>query len=201
MINELYTYACPKMSAAQKDLFNTFVVIVCTALFSSLAAVFVNIIVGIVVTTVYVILSFLTFIDKDIKSRYMEQVSLCITDISIITIYMFSKIYPEYKSAFLSVIFGIVFLVIYEIVLIAKIKKKLYSNTSKSKKIPIIFGSSTVFVFTLIFKLLNKNPSTQDLAVFIFILLCATVILGAVISVQKLIIYLATRDKIQENFT
>ena len=114
---------------------------------------------------------------------------------------MFSKIYPEYKSAFWSVIFGIVFLVIYEIVLIVKINKKLYSNTSKSKKIPIIFGSSTVFVFTLIFKLLNKNPSTQDLAVFIFILFCATVILGAVISVQKLIIYLATRDKIQENFT
>lgn len=201
MKNELYIYACPKMSAEQQNPFNIFAFILCTTLFSSLAAIFGNTVFGIAVTAIYLVLSLLTFIDKDKKSRYMEQVSLCALDVSVIGIYMFSIMFPEQSAAFWSVIFGVGFSVIYEIIFIVKIKKKLYSNPSKSKKLPIISTSATVLVFSLIFSLLNKNPSTQDLAAIVLMLLCGSVILGAVISLQKLVIYLIIRNNIKEDFS
>lgn len=198
MINELYLYACPKLSEQHKSPLSMLYLVLVTVIFSSFTLFFGNIAFGVVLSTVYLGLSLLSFIDKDVKSKYMKLVTLCVFDISIVCIYLFSKVYPGYQLAFWSIILGVILTIIYEITEIYKIKNKLYSSTSKSKKNLSVISAPVLFLVILIFRFIRKIPSTQYLVVIILIFLSSMTILGGVISLQKLIVYLMVRNKIKD---
>ena len=196
MTNELYSYACPKLLENQKNQFNIFHVF-CVVLFSSFILLIGDFAFGIAVIISYLVLSLLSFFDKDFKSRYLKLVMLCILDISVVSTHVLAKLIHDYPVIFLVIIFGIVFSMSYEIFFFIKIKKRLYSNPSKNKKATYIVTTSSVLLFTLIFRIINKK--SQNLAVIIMIFLCAGTVLISIISLQKLIIYLLTKNKIQVN--
>lgn len=195
MKNELYIYACPKLSDDQGQSLNVFPIL-CVTLFSSLSLFFGNIGVSVVIMTLYVGLSLLTFLDKDIKSRYMKLIMLCAADISFFGLYIIAKFYPDYKVILWSIIFAIVFFIIYEVVVIIKIKKTLYSSPSDNDKTTVVVGALGVLIFTRIFRILRKIPIFQNLVVSILILLGSAMLTVSMMLIQKLIIYLCTRDKI-----
>jgi len=199
MTNELYRYACPKLSAKQASSSSMFTLVFLVTLFSSLL-ILADVVTGIIITSLYFGLSLLTFVNKDLKLRYMELVVLCVLDVCILCIYMFSKVFPAHQVFLWSAILGIVFSVIYEITFCIKIKNGRYSNPSNNKGVTTAVSSSTIFLFVLIFKLLNNNSGTKDLAVIVLMLLCGAIILVTVISIQKLIVYLVVRGQIQEDF-
>lgn len=199
MVNELYLYACPKLSSEQKNQFNMFLVL-CLSLYSFVSGFIDEIVFGIVVAILYFTLSLLTFLDKDFKSRYLKLTMLACIDISIASMYIFGTIYQHYQVISWSIIFGIIFFVIYEIVVFTKIKNKRYSSSTNNTVTNVAVSGSTIFLFVLIFRIFNRIPGLQFLLVMILVLLCAAIILFTMILIQKLIIYLFTRNKIQANF-
>ena len=196
MTKELYSYACPKLSENDKNRFNIFHVI-CMALFSSFIFLVRDIAFGIAITISYLVLSLLCFLDKDFKSKFLKLVMLCVWDVSVVSTYVLARLFPDYPMFLGVIIIGIVFIMSYEILFFVKIKKKLYSSPSKDKKETYIVSASSVFLSVLIFRIINKK--SQNLSVIIMIFLCASMLLISVISTQKLIIYLLTKNKIQRN--
>jgi len=199
MIKELYIYSCPKLSAEQKNTFNI-LHILCVSLLSSFIAIFFDITLGIVITGLYLGSSLLVcFIDKNYKTRYLKLVSLCVLDVTVAAIYMFSKLYPETPLAFGTIIGGILLSVIYEIVVFIKIKRKYYSSRSYNNKIIYAVSASSLFLVTVIFKIISKIPAFNNLVAVFLMLLCSAMLLVTLISIQKLIVYLLTKNKIQED--
>lgn len=198
MIKELYVYSCPKLSENQKNIFNWFHIL-CVALFSSLTAIFGNIAFAVVLTVLYLGLSLLAFINKDFKSRYMMLVSLCIVDISIVSIYLCTNFFPEYDCTKWAIIGGILFCFIYEIVVFVKIKNKAYSSPSPPQKASVAISATALLGVSLLFGLLYRNPQTQFMIALVFMLLCATIILVSVISVQKTIVFFMVKNKVQNS--
>lgn len=196
MIYELYSYACPKLLENQKNQFNIFHVF-CVVFFSSFILLIGDYAFGIAVTISYLVLSLLSFLDKDFKAKFLKLVMLCILDLSVVSTYVLARLFHDYPVIFWVIIFGIIFSISYEILFFIKIKKKLYSNPSKNKKATYITTASDVLLFTLIFRIINKK--SPNLAVIIMIFLCASMVLISIISLQKLIIYLLTKNKIQVN--
>ena len=201
MLNELYTYACPKISDIQKSPFNLLTLILCVTLFSSLSIFFGNTVLGIIITVLYMGLSIFTFIDKDFISRYMKLVALCVLDISVVCIYMFSIVFPEHRLPFWSIIMGVIVSIIYEVVVVIKIKNRLYSSPPNNTRNILTISFSTLFLFTLIFRFFKKDPNHKSLVVIILVFLCSLVLLGVFVSVQKLVIYLIIKNKIQQDKT
>lgn len=196
MINELYFYACPKLSENEKNRFNIFHVF-CVVLFSSFILLIEDIAFGIAVMISYLVLSLLCFLDKDFKSRYLKLVMLCVLDISVVSTHVLAKLFYDYPVIFLVIISGIIFSMSYEILFFIRIRKKLYSNPSKNKKSTYSVTASSVLLSTMIFRIINKN--SPNLAVMIMVFLCAGMVLASIISLQQLIIYLLTKNKIQVN--
>ena len=90
---------------------------------------------------------------------------------------------------------------IYETVVFIKIKNRNYSNPDKnSKTILPTMSISAILLPVLFVRILKVTPYADVSLLVVFTLLCAMVVLLAVISIQKLIIYLLTRNKIQKNF-
>jgi len=196
MTNELYSYASPKLSENGKNRFNIFHVF-CVLLFSSFILLIGDIAFGIVVMISYLVLSLLSFLDKDFKSRYLKLVMLCVLDISVVSTHVLAKLFHDYPVIFLVIIFGIIFSMSYEILFFIRIRKKLYSTPSKNKKATYSVTTSSVLLSTLIFRIINKK--SPNLAVMIMVFLCAGMVLISIISLQKLIVYLLTKNKIQVN--
>ncbi len=200
MIEELYFYANPKLTAENKSPFNLFHVL-CVALFSLLIA-FSNIPLGILVTTLYLGVSLLTFLDKDQKSRGLTLGMLACVNISVVGIYIFGKVYANNLQTIIgSVLFGFIFFAIYEIVVFTRIKKRYYS----SSVVPNIATTATISSFTIllsvfVFKCFSRIQGIQFWIVITLMLLCAAIVLFAMILLQKLIIYKLTKNKIQANF-
>ena len=197
MINELYVYSNPKLSGYHKEPFRIFCLIFGSLLFSSFVVLVGKIIFGFVLMASYLLLSLLSLAGKDFKSKYLRLTSLCLLDISLASLGLFATIWPNHQIPLWSVIFCFFFWVIYEIIWFVKIKKRLYSCPSKSKKSTYIVSTSSVLLCTLILRIIRKI--SQTLAVTITIFLCSATVLISIISLQKLIIYLLTRNKIQES--
>ena len=196
MTNELYFYACPKLSENEKNRFDILHVF-CVVFFSSFILLIGDIAFGIVVMISYLVLSLLSFLDKDFKSRFLKLVMLCVLDISVVSAHVLARLFPDSPVILGIIIFGIIFSISYEILFFIKIKKKSYSNSLKNKKSTYIVTTSSVLLSTSIFKIIFKK--SQNLAIIIMVFLCAAMVLASIISLQKLIIYLLTRNKIQVN--
>ena len=195
MVNELYTYAVPRLSKVEHakqvvNIPNTLYV----AFPSLLILLMKEFIFCIAIIISYLALAFLCFLDKDNISRCLKWTVLSILNILVISSYLLAKLKQDYSLIFLIIIFGVVFFVSYEIVFIIKIKKRLYSFPQKNKRATYIVSTSNVFLFILIFRVISR--SYHDLAVMILVLLCSVVALYAMILIQKLILYLIVRNKI-----
>ena len=195
MIEELYCYASPKIAVGQKSPFDLSHVM-CVALYSFLIVV-VDITVGLLATALYLGVSFLTFLDKDIKSRLLKLIMLGCLDIIVVSLYFFTKVFPNYRIVFWSIVFGTVFFVIYEIVVFTKIKKKRYSSSVNSTSTTVAVSGSTLFLFVIIFRIFNKNSGLKFLIVISIVLISSAVVFFDMILVQKLVIYLITKNKVQ----
>lgn len=195
MIKELYTYACPKISKEQGNPFNI-LYILCITSFSSLTILFGNVILGVVITALYLGLSLLSFTDKDLISRYMKLATLCVFDVFFVGLCLLSKVFSGYRFSFWTIICGIIIFVIYEIVIFIKIKNKLYTSPTKKGKSATAVSVSAVALGLLAFQLLSSDPNQQTLLVMALIVLSSMVMLGCIMSVQKLVIYSITRSKI-----
>ncbi len=198
MINELYSYACPKLSEEQKSSFSFLPTILGVSLFSLLIALLGGVTLCIVVTTLYVGLSFLCFLDKDFNSKHLKLTMLGIVDMSIAFIYIIEYRYSQYHVVLWSIILGVVFFVIYEVLLFIKVKNKSNSFVNKTGATASI-GASTLFLIALIYKVVNSISGLQFFVGMALVLLCASAVLLDMIFVQKLIIYLFTRTKVQVN--
>ena len=194
MKNELIAYAKPNISKTDKSPFNMLHIFL-VSLFSSLTALLGNITFGIVVVAVYLGLSLLCFIDKNVITRYLKLVLLCVIDVSVACIYIFNKCYPDAQIVTQSFLWGLIFFTVYEVVVFVKIKKRAYSSKINNKKSNSSVIVITVFVFTLVFKLLNNNPDTQYLIFMILTLLCSATILIDLMMLQKNIIYIICNCK------
>ena len=165
------------------------------SLFSLLSLLWGNITFSITIFAVYVSLSLLTYIDKDIISKYLKLVLLGVLCIYVVGIYIFEHRYMGARIALHSFFCGSIFFVFYEISVIMKIKKRAYTNKSNNKKSSFISITFVVFLFTFIFRILNKNPRTQNLVVFFLTFLSSIALLGVFIMIQKNIIYLLVKDE------
>jgi len=197
MIKELYTYACPKLSVEQGNPFNILYVL-CITSFSSLAILFGNVVLGVVITALYLGLSLLSFLDKDLISRYMKLATLCVFDVFGVGLCLFSKIFSGYRFSFWTIICGIIISVIYEIVIFFKIKNRLYTSPTKKGKSATAVSISAVALGLLAFKLLSSNPDQKALLVMALTVLCSVVMLGCIMGIQKLVIYSITKNKIEK---
>ena len=195
MIKELYAYACPKLPE-QKNPFNLLGVI-CITLFSSLSLIFGDMVLGAVITIVYLGLSLLCYLDKDPNSQYLKLVTLGILDISAIFIYLFSVFYQSITWIFISLGIGCIFAFIYEVVFVIKIKKGNYSSPANNKKLTYGVSVTTILLCSFVFRILRKIPAFQNLVSVLLLLLSGAILLGAVISAQKLIIYVFTKNKVR----
>ena len=196
MNKELYAYACPKLSKEQTSPFNVFCFIFGVTLFSSLVG-FVNLTLGVIISALYLVLSLLTFLNKDVKSRYLMMISLGILDVSIVMISFSSIMYPMYPFIFWSLIWAFIFIVIYEIVVFIKIKKCYYTSPHHQNKIVKGVSFSTVLLSVFASRFLTRNPMFRDLLAMTIVILSSICLLGFVISIQKLIIYLIVKNKAQ----
>lgn len=196
MIDELYLYACPKLLKEQKRTSDILYIMFFTMFFSAVFTLLIGkFVFAIVHVVLYLFLSSLLFLNKDFNSRYMGISAVSILSILLTAICMLSYLFPGSQLPLLILVFGVIFSISYEIVFILKIKKKLYSTPPKSKKTVFIVSTSNVFLYILIFRIINKKQ--PKLAVMILVLLCSVVVLFAIILFQKLIIYLLTKNKIQ----
>ena len=194
MKNELIAYAKPNISKTDKCPFNMLHIFV-VSLFSSLTALMGNISFGIVVAAVYLGLSLLCFIDKNVITRYLKLVLLGVIDVSVACIYIFNKCYPDAQIVTQSFLWGLIFFTVYEVVVFVKIKKRAYSSKINNKKSNSSVIVITVFLFTLVFRLLNRNPDTQYLIFMILTLLCSAAILIDLMMLQKNIIFIICNYK------
>ena len=199
MIEELYMYSLPNLIQTSKSPFNIFHIL-CVTFVSSLSVFFGNVIFGVAITVLYVGLSLLTLLDKDFYSKYMKLVALCIFDISITGIYIFSKVFPFRQLALWIIVLGSILLVIYEISVFVKVKNKFYSLSKNKKKSARGISALTIMLASTVFGAFRKNPKLQFLAFIYVIIISSMALLGCVMSLQKLIIYLMTRNKVERNF-
>lgn len=198
MIDELYFYAFPKILDKQKVQINLSHIL-CIALYSFMTVFVGKSIFGIVITALYLIVSLLFLLDKDYKSKYLKLTMLACAIIAVASLYIFESFNQQNHVVFWSTIFGSFFFVMYEIVIFIKIKHKCYSSyTNTNIKVNPVRGI-TIFLAVLIFRFFNRLPALHFLIVTILVLLSAAIILLTMISVQKLIIYLFTRNKVQVN--
>ena len=194
MKKELYIYVKPNMPNKNVCPFNL-LHILCVSLFPLLSLFWGNIAFSIIIFAVYLFFSLLTYIDKDIMSRYLKLVLLCVMCVYVVGIYIFEHLYAEAQIALNSFVGGLIFFIFYETSVIIKIKKRSYTNKFNNKKSSFFSIILSVFLFTLIFKILNKNQSPQYLVLFLLTLLSSIVLLGLFIIAQKNIIYLLVKDE------
>ena len=197
MINELYIYARPKLSEEQKNQFNVLHVL-CIAFFSSLTLLMDGVVFGIVTTVTYVALSLLTFLDKDFISRYLKLATLGLLNIFVAGTYFFVKLFEITWIVSYIVVLGVVFCVIYEIVVFIKIKNRLYSSPKKTSKSVFVFSGSTLILLVLVNRLFKIIPGYLSFRVLLIAMLLSAMVLIVVMSVQKTIIYIITRNKIDK---
>ena len=198
MIEELYFYASPKLTTENKPTFNLSTVL-CLAMFSFLT-VFSSVVIGILITTLYLGLSLFAFLVKDVRLRSLALSMLAIVNIAVVSMYIFGIMYlNDIQFVFWSVIFGIVFFVINEFVWFTKIKKRYYSSAIKSTATTATVTASTIFLFVLIFRIFNKIIGLRFVMVIVLVFLSAASVFFAMILFQKLIIYIFTRNKVQVN--
>ena len=199
MIHELYIYAKPKQFETKRT--GYLPGIFAMVLFSAFIAIAGDLKLSLIVISIYMALTFLCFLDRDCTSRYMKVVMLILVDMSFVSIYSCEQLFPERGLIHWSIIFGIAFSVIYETVVFIKIKNRNYSNPDKnSKTILPTMSLSAILLPVLFVRILKVTPYADVSLLVVFTLLCAMVVLLAVISIQKLIIYLLVRNKIQKNF-
>ena len=195
MRKELYIYACSEIAKDGKSPFGAFQIL-CIALFSSFIAVLGDVAFGVIVTALYLGLSFLTFIDKDVRSKHMMLKVLSVLDVTVLFIYLFSIVFPDYALVLWSITVGIVIFVIYEIIVVVKLKKRLYSMPLNNKNAILTVSVPILLLFSLGTRILFKNQNSHFFLLIIVTILCSCAISGCLASFQKLIVYLIIRNKV-----
>ena len=198
MIDELYTYACPNLSQEQKDPFNRVCLILGTIFFSSFAIFMGKIYISIILTISYLLLSILTFFDKDNKTSHMKLSTLSSLTVLVTGVCVISEMDSDCNLPLLTIVLGIVFSLIYEVIVIIKIKNKLYSYPRNTRKINLVISSSTVALGILLLTVLWKLPLFSSRLSLIIVLSCSLWMLICIMLLQKLIIYLFTKNKVQD---
>lgn len=196
MIKELYKYAYPNYTDDNKNPFKMTLLLVLTASFYLISFCLKSNL-GFITTNLYLVLSLLNWIDKDIVSRYMKLVCLFVIAFSVIGIHACLKMIPFFNVV-LALVLGTVAFVVYEIVFFIKIKNRIYSNPRKSKAIIVTVSSSSITMSIFIITSLLKNPSTKFLAGTFMSMLFAVVIYADFVGIQKYVIYLYARNKIYD---
>ena len=198
MKKELYNYAKPNLPNENVCPFN-FLHIFAISLFSLLTLFWGNTTFSVIVFSVYLSFSLLTYIDKDIISRYLKLILLCVVCIYVCGIYIFEHQYPGAHIALQSFFYSLAFFAIYETSVIIKIKKRAYSNKSNDKKSSFISTILIVFLFTFLFKIINRNQSMSYLVVAFITFICSIALLGAFILIQKNVVYLFVKNQSGSN--
>lgn len=194
MKKELYIYVKPNLPNENVCPFNLLHIFF-VSLFSLLPLFWGNIVFSVIIFAAYVSFSLLAYLDKDIISRYLKLVLLCVLCVYVVGIYVFEHQYAEAKIALQSFFWGLIFFVFYETSVIIKLKKRAYSNKSNNKKSSFISIGLVVFLFTLIFRILNKNQNTQYLVVFLLTIISSIALFGLFRIIQKNIVYFLVKDK------
>ena len=123
MKKELYFYAKPNLPNENECPFN-WLHILCVSLFSSLTLFLGNITFGIIILAVYPSLSLLTYIDKDMISRYLKLSLLAVVCVYVAGMYIAKHLFPEAQIALHSLFGGLIFFACHEVSVITKIKKR-----------------------------------------------------------------------------
>ena len=200
MIDELYTYACPAVSSESKKT-NIFLILSMTLASLVFIGFMGNTVLCIAVTASYLLLSFLSLLDKDLKSRFLKVAILSVLDVLVLGMFVLSKVFSNYLLSLWIIILGTIFSLSYEIVVFVKIKNKLYSCPKKAKRSSLAIKWGLIIVlFSLFRNVFRNNPIFQKLDLLIMILCLSFFVVVFIMLLQKLIIYLFTRNKVQINF-
>ena len=195
MFNELYLYSYPKVLKDTPSIFKIWHIFY--LLLPAFALAVVSIIYSIVVMSISSVLYLLCFVQKNAIIRHMKILVVFAFMFASVSAIVISAIYPELKVGLYSIIGCIILSIIYEIVILVKIKKRLYSKSININQKVYIGGASLIGLFVyFINKFLLKIQTVHEI---VMLTISSLAMLCVVISVQKLIIYLFTRNKIQTN--
>ena len=195
MLSELYLYAFPKVLKDKPSQFKIWHVSI-LMLFPFMLWVE-NMVFSLSIMLSVLVLYLLCFAIKDLILRHLNIVVLFALDFAIVLIYMMDMIFPNYRLVPNSIIGGIIISIIYEIVVFIRIKNKFYSNpTDMDKKIYSI-AAVILIIFYISKNLFLKNSEDQSVIAIGITVICSFAALCVVISIQKLVVYLLTRNKIQ----
>ena len=198
MINELYLYSFPKILKDKPSGFEIWHALA-PVVYASFLLVVDTMLAGIIIMSLSLILYLLCFIEKDPILKHMKIVTVLALNFAAVTTIIVLMLFPESNARFNSVIWCIIFSVIYEIAVFIKIKNKLYScpnDKDKNLYTAIIVGLLLIYFANKIFL---KNSEYQNFSTLIMILMSSFSMLCVVIAIQKLIVYLFTRNKVSEN--
>ncbi len=196
MINELYLYSFPKILNNQPSQFKMWHILVLILLPSLLLVE--NMIGSITIMFVASVLYLLCFIEKNAIIKHMKMVVVFALDFVAVVISMSLILFPELKVVLYSIIGCIISTIVYEIVIVTKIKKRCYSESTKQNRAVYISGGLSGLIGYFIVKIFIKFQSGIEL---LLISISSMAMLFVVIAVQKLVVYLFTRNKIDTTGT
>ena len=197
MINELYLYSFPKVL---KDKPSGFTIWHLAFLILPISVLLVESMVYSIITMCTVsILYLLCFIEKDLIIRHLKMVIVFALTLALVSTEIVSIVCPNLPVMLYSFIGCIISSIIYEIVICIKIKKRCYSKSSNIDK--KFFAILTIILLLIYFvnKAFLRNPNYQKIFNMVMIAMSSLAMLCVVISVQKFIVYLFTKNKIQSN--
>ena len=192
MLSELYLYAFPKVLKDKPSQFKIWHVLI--LILSGSVLLVESMIVGITIMSATSVLYLLCFAEKNAVIRHMKMVVVFALTFAAMAVNIALIIAPEARVVLTSIIGCIFICVIYEIVIFIKIKKRLYSIQTNTNQKDCAIGASSGLIVYFINKLLLKN---QNIVAIVIIMISSFAMLCVVISIQKLVVYLLTRNKIQ----
>ncbi len=145
-----------------------------------------NIILGLILPCSFVLLYYFIKCESDRYNRDLLKIGLFLlflgAEFSILTV-------MQYRVVFSFVIATVVTLIFYEIIFFVKIRKKIYSNCIRNKRvwinvIPLMFGGTGIWAGKLIAK--NENINIK---LWIVILFCSLIIVYSFTFFQKFFIH------------
>lgn len=195
MLNELYLYSYPKVLKDTPNVFKIWHIFYLLLPAFTLAVV--SITYSVVLMSIVSILYLLCFIQKNVIIRHMKIIVVFALDLATVIITISLTLFSELNLVLYLIIVGIISTIVYEIFIFIKIKKRGYSEPKKQNREVYISGGLCGLIGYFIVNIFIRSQSVMEL---ILILISSITVLFVVISVQKLIIYLFTRNKVQANF-
>ena len=175
MIDELYHYAYPKLTEEQKKLSNTVYLIFGTVFISGILTLLIKeFFFCIAHIVLYLMLSLLGIFDKDYISRHLKMSTISILSLLVTILRVISYTFSEYKLPLWIIGIGILFFVIYDVVILTRIKNKRYFSAN-NKATTSTVSTSTILFAIIIFRIFNRIPGGD------FLVITSIVIIGAII--------------------